>query len=114
MIDKVKKILWITDAQYDDYLNTIIPMLKEFAIKYCNNSFLVENPDYDEDDPESEEYIEEIPEPVILFIAKAAEYNISQSGINSESLGDYSVSFETDLPPSITKLLTPYRKVSFV
>ena len=106
MIDKVKKILWIQDAQYDDYLNTIIPMLKDFAKEYCNNPFLV----YDED---TEEYVEEIPEPVILFLAKATEYNIFQSGVKSESVGDYSVSFETDYPESITKLLRPYRKVKF-
>ena len=87
--------------------------LKEWVKDYCRNNFLIENPDYDEDDPESEEYIEQIPGGVDVFLDKAEEYFGEEQGVQSESLGDYSVSFDTDIPASLLKLLQPYRKVRF-
>jgi len=75
--------------------------LTEWVKDYCNNKFLNEDEE------------EELPGGVEVFLDRAVEYFKSQSGINSESLGDYSVSFDTDIPESLLKLLRPYRKVKF-
>ena len=107
LVDRVKAILWIQDHQYDDYLNEVVPSLKEFAKEHCNNKFLVEDPE------NPDEYIEELPGPVVMFIARAVEYNINQAGLKSESLGDWSASYSQELPQSVIDLLKPYRKVRF-
>lgn len=75
--------------------------LKEWVKDYCNDDFL------DEDEAE------DLPGGVEVFLDRAASYFKSQSGKTSESLGDYSVSFDADIPRSLLKLLTPYRKVRF-
>jgi hypothetical protein len=105
MIDDIKKLLFISTNEFDEYLGVIVPILLDHAKDYCNNTFKK----YDE---VLEEYVDDIPKPVTLFIAKMAEQNLTQSGLKSESLGDYSVSFDTDNPH--LKLLLPYRKVKFI
>ena len=84
----------MTDEQLKEHL-------KEWVKDYCNNSFL------DDDD------LEDLPGGVELFIEKGVEYMSNQQGKTSESLGDYSVSFDTNMPESLLKLLRPYRKVRF-
>lgn len=88
--------------------------LKEWVKDYCNNQFLIDNPDYDPDDESSDEFIESLPGGVNIFLDRAVAYFKKQSGKKSEALGDYSVSFETDIPQSIMKLIRVYRRVRFV
>jgi len=85
--------------------------LTEWVKDYCNNDFLVKNPDYDSEDAESEEYIEELPDGVELFLNQAVDFTKNQTGKKSESLGDYSVSWETGFPPSMLMFLAPYRSM---
>jgi len=103
IIAKVKTILWIVDTEFDDYLNTVVPMMLEYAEKYCNQEWRDDN-----GNPE------DVPGPVIMFITKAAEYSILQAGVQSEKLGDYSISVTDDIPDSVLAHLKPYRKVKFV
>jgi hypothetical protein len=49
-----------------------------------------------------------------LFLEQAIPFSSTTSGKTSESLGDYSVSFNTDFTPSILRLLRPYKKVTFI
>ena len=46
-----------------------------------------------------------LPGGVRVFLTKAEEYFAAQGGISSESLGDYSISYETDIPMGMLKLL---------
>jgi len=84
IIDRVKAILWIVDATYEGYLNEVVPNLLEQAEKYCNR-------EWRNDDGEPED----VPGPVVMFIARAAEAMIAQEGMTSESLGDYSISLSS-------------------
>jgi len=103
IITKVKTISWIIDTEFDDYLNTVVPMLLEYAEKYCNQEWRDDN-----GNPE------DVPGPVIMFVAKATEYSIAQAGVKSETLGDYSISIADDIPASALAHLKQYRKVKFI
>ena len=100
-IDQVKKLLGIRNEKHDDYIEAMIPILMEYARGYCNATFFIGNE-------------EVIPGPVKLFVAKAIEFNMNPAGVSGRSMGGASYSYETDFPPSITRLLKPYRKVRFV
>lgn len=94
--DEVKKLLnWKTD-KYDDYLDTIIPILIEYAADTCNKEF----------DPQN------LPGGVKLFVAKACEYNItSKIGLEARTLGDASYNYETEVPAPLHRYLKPYREI---
>ena len=94
----------MTDQQIKDALT-------EWVKDYCQNDFKIDNPDYDEEEEGSEEYILSLPSAVNLFLNQAVDYMKNQSGIKSESLGDHSITWETDFPKSLTKLLVPYRSM---
>jgi hypothetical protein len=49
-----------------------------------------------------------------LFLEQAIPFSSSITGKTSESLGDYSVSFNTDFPASIMRFLKPYNRVKFL
>jgi len=91
----VKNILGITSDKDDSYLAEVIPLFLEFAEHKTNNSF-----------PNGEE-----PGGIKLFVAKACEFNMKESGLKSRSMGQVSYSYDTDLPESLMKLLKPYKKV---
>ncbi|SNR95525.1 hypothetical protein SAMN05446037_100269 [Anaerovirgula multivorans] len=84
----------MTDEQIKDALT-------DWVKDYCNNDFI-------------EDEVEVLPGGVLLFLNQAVEFTKKQTGITSESLGDYSVSFETDFPASMLKLLSPYKRVKFL
>lgn len=90
---------------------TDLENLTEWVKHYCNNDFLKPNPDYDEDDPNSEEFIVVLPGGVNLFLDKGINFINAQKGLQSESLGDYSVTFLTEMPSSLLSLLAPYKRV---
>ena len=95
-ITEVKVILSISTSKHDVYFATSIPLFTEYAEGYCNRTFT-----------------EPLPGGIKIFVAKACEYNMQQSGLSSRSMGSVSYSYETDFPPSLLKLLKPYRKVGF-
>jgi len=70
--------------------------LEDWIKDYCNNDFKCG-----------------LPAGVKIFLDRAFEFYTKQAGKSSESLGDYSISFETvnkSLPPSLLSLLHPYRR----
>lgn len=97
---EIKELLGLNTNKHDVYIEAMVPILAEYAKDYCNNSFFIGNE-------------EVIPGPVKLFVAKAIEYNMNPAGVSGRSMGGASYSYETDFPPSITRLLKPYRKVRF-
>ena len=96
-VEQVKNLLGITSQKHDTYIEEMIPILIDYAKDYCRNQFK-----------------EGIPRPITLFVAKAIEYNMTPAGVSGRSMGGASYSYETDFPPSVTRLLKPYRKVRFV
>ncbi len=73
--------------------------LKGWVKDYCNNQFL------DEDGHE------DLPGGVVLFLEQGVTFMQNQTGVQSESLGDHSITWTTDFPGSLMKQLTPYRRV---
>ena len=89
--------------------------LTDWVKDWCNNQFLILNPDYDAEDEQSEEYIETLPGGVLLFLENAVGVFKTDTGIKSESLGDYSVSFKDDVLLELAnQYLKPYKKVKFL
>lgn len=69
---------------------------------YCNNTFV------------NDDGVEVIPGGVEVFLTQASIFIEKQTGKTSESLGDYSVAWSTDYPQSMMRLLSPYRRATFV
>ncbi|CDQ22574.1 phage head-tail connector protein [Halobacillus karajensis] len=101
LVEKVKLRLGITDTKHDEFLQEVAPDQLDYAKAYTNNPFT------------NDEGVEVIPGPVILFVAKACEFNMGQTGLRSRSMGEVSYSYEIDLPKGIIKLLKPYKRVKF-
>lgn len=74
--------------------NEIRELLIEWANQYCG-----------------QEFKEPLPSGFKLFIEKGVEYIETISGAQSESLGDYHITFTTDFPPAILRLLNPYKRL---
>ena len=92
-VTEVQKI--IGDQYPTESIETLIPILTEFAEARCGTQF--DNP---------------LPGGVKLFIAKSCEYILTTNiGLEARTLGDASFNFETDVPKSLHRYLKPYRKV---
>lgn len=100
-MQSVKTLLGITTDKHDGYLAEMIPILTDYAKEYCNNSF------------SNSLNEEQLPGSVMLFVAKAAQFNMNPAGITSRSMGGASYSYDTDFPEAIMKMLRPYKKVRF-
>ena len=68
--------------------------LEGWVKDYCNDTF---------DDG--------LPSGVVIFIDQAMTYLKNKSGVQSEHLGDYSITLSLDFPESLKKLLVPYRRL---
>ena len=83
-------MIFLTEQEIKD-------LLEEWVKDYCRNDFSTG-----------------LPAGVKLFLEKGFDYLIKNSGKNSESLGDYSVSFQNitnQLPASVISFLHPYRRM---
>jgi hypothetical protein len=100
VINEIKSLLDTEIVlKHEQYINTSIPLLIEFAQEDCNNSF-------------TDEYgVLSLKGGLKLFIAKCIEYNLNKAGVSSRNFGEVSYSYDTSFPPSILKFLEPYRRV---
>jgi len=76
----------MTDEQITEYLT-------EWVKSYCHNDF-----------------VDGLPGGVLLFLDQALNFQKGSSTVESEKLGDYSVTFRDDYPITMMKLLKPYKK----
>ena len=95
-IAQVKALLGLTTSKHDQFIEEMTPILIEYTQEYCNNQFK-----------------DQLPGPVKLFIARAIQFNMNPAGVSSRSMGGASYSYETSYPDSLTSMLKPYRKVRF-
>jgi Phage gp6-like head-tail connector protein len=99
--EEVKRLLGITTDKQDVFITEMLLLLTEFVKDYTNNKF--------ETDGE-----EVLPGGVKLFIARAIQYNMNPTGVTGRSMGGASYSYDTDYPPSLMRLLRPYKRVRFI
>ena len=97
LMDEVAMIGEIDLNKHSEYVNTMIPLLLEFAEDKCNNTF-------DEFKP---------PAGVKIFIAKSISHKLKDKGLKARSMGSVSYTYDTELPDKIVKSLSPYKRVSF-
>lgn len=98
-IQEVKDRLNITTTKYDAFLTANVPDLVQYAKDYCKQDFT--------DDTGAEA----LPGPVKNFVARAAQYLLSPTGISSESAPGTNRQYNQDFPKSIMRYLKQYRKV---
>lgn len=97
--DEVRAILGWADGEHDAYLTAVVPLLIEWAEAYTRQTWTADGA--------------ELPGGVKLFVAQAAAFGRRSPGVESERLGDYAVTFTTDLPASVVGHLRPYRRITF-
>lgn len=104
-VNEVKALLMMdpADTSKDAYFEAVIPALEDYVKAECNHDFT---------DEETGEV--KYPGGVRLAIAKMAEYNSRQAGIQSRRLARRAETYTAEYPRSITKLLDPYRRVYFI
>lgn len=95
----VKNILGYTTSKHDAYIETMINLLIEYIQDECNNTFKNENGEL------------AIRGGAKIAIAKMIEFNMNKAGISARTFGEVSYSYNTDFPPSILRLLEPYRRI---
>lgn len=101
-IEEVKSILGYKNNKHDEYLGIMFPILLEHATAYCNNNFV-----------SNQTGNVEVPGGVRLWIAKACEHNMQQTGLKSRSMGSVSYSYELEFPSSLMSYLRPYKRLRF-
>lgn len=87
-----KALLNITDSTRDAQIEALLPVILAEINAYCNQSY------------------EAVPTALYATAAKMMEYQLHPS-VKSESLGDYSVSYESNYPQSVYEMLNKFRKV---
>lgn len=107
-LTEVKALLNETTTTYDDFYETLIPELEQYAREYTNDENLMFNS-----------------ASVKFFVAKGCKYMASAAatalgtGIESEKLGDYSITYASAaaqgnnwaaFPADVLAYLEPYRR----
>ena len=101
-LTEVKALLNETTTTYDDFYETLIPELEQYAREYTNDENLMFNS-----------------ASVKFFVAKACQWlgkNVS-AAVKEETLGDYSITYaisevaQGTLPADVLAYLTPHRRV---
>ena len=99
-VEEVKSILQISGSSSDAFINTMIPVVQDFTLKYCNLSYAV-----------ASTY------PALkLPISQMINYQLGKpSNIQAEKVGNYSVTYgSTTYPNHIMNELRPFRCATFV
>lgn len=101
-----KTLLNITDTSKDERIDLLIPIIENYIIKYCNNEF-------------SDSGVQVFPIGIRTAVISMLAFHLDQSkvsGVQSESIGDYSVTFGSggDYPAHILKGLKTYCRASYV
>lgn len=105
-LEEAKLLIGTTSTSKDNYYLSMLPIVEDYIENYCNDNFLVQT------SWGSTSYAKDYPEGIKLYIAKKLTSYEQESGIMSESIGDYSVTFGSEDP--LNNYLKPYRKVGFV
>lgn len=100
-VEKVKTILQISDTSKDFLISEMIPLIEDLIQNLQGYNFKT-----------TEDGSTIYPIGYELIAIRMINYNFNQSGVESERLGDYSVSFTTDYPAEILRGIK--KKVKFV
>lgn len=94
-----KAILQISGSTYDNFINTMIPVVEDFILNYCAIS---------EDSASVQPGLK-------LPAANLINYQLQKpSNVSSETIGNYSVSYTNSYPKDLLSSLKPYRRVKFI
>ena len=98
-LTEVKALNQISGSTYDTTITVLIPLISDFIVTYCR---MTEN---------------EIERNSGLRIAAAQmiKHQLTKpSSVTAESIGDYSVSYNSDYPDYIMRILDTYKQTNYV
>lgn len=94
-----KAILQISGSNYDTFINVMIPITEDYILKYTNLT---------------EDSASKLPG-LKLAAAQFVNYQLSNpSNISSETIGNYSVTYQPSYPEYLVQTLKTYRQVKFI
>ncbi|MGE7092533.1 phage head-tail connector protein [Lysinibacillus sp. NPDC048646] len=96
-IEQLKLLNGVNGAKHDEFYRAMAPILYDVAKVHCNGKW----------------ELEKVPSGVMLFIAKAIQFNMTPTGLQGRSMGTVSYSYDTEFPKAIWTYLRPYKKVKF-
>lgn len=104
-LEEVKAILNITSTSSDTLIKSLLQATDEYIKTQINNTYL---------DSSGNELT--VPKGLKIVFAKFIDYFMKQynSTAQSESIGDYSISYTSNIPNYLNELLVPYRRVRFI
>lgn len=88
-LHQVKSILQIKDNTQDDYINAILPLVESFVLQHCRRN--------------------DIPPSLQLAVAKIIDFERTSSGLNSKSIGDIRLAYNTEYPENIKTILNDHK-----
>ena len=98
-VSTIREALQINDNSKDTAIGLYIPAVADFVKSHCKNDF------------------ETVPQGLLLAFSLMIAHLLNKrfmQGVNSESLGDHSISTGLEFPPALLKMLAPYRKIKLV
>lgn len=85
------------DSNFDEYIDTMLPLVIEFVQDYCGQSFQDSKGEYT------------FRGGLKIAIAKMIEFHMNKSGVASEGLSRQSTTYNTEYPPYIMDVLDQYK-----
>lgn len=88
------------NAKRTTHYTELAPVLYDLACSWCNRNFDMESTDNRQEQSA-----------VKLFIAKAAQFYETKTGLLGRSMGTVAYSYAGDIPDTVYKPLKPFRKL---
>lgn len=108
----VKVILQIEESDYDEYIETMLPLTIDMVEDYCNDAFALRTDVGLLAKVDNAYVIRE--GGLIIPIAKIIQFYMHESGVTQESISRVMYSYSNELPKSVTQALNSYRRVKWV
>jgi hypothetical protein len=99
-LTEVKALNQISGSTYDTTITALIPLVSDFIVTYCRMT---------ENDIEKNSGLR-------IAAAQMIKHQLSKpaSAVSAESIGDYSVSYTSDYPDYIMRILDTYKQTNYV
>jgi len=119
-VNEVKIILGISGSTYDTQIQTLLPIVTNHIVNYCNNDFHLSEVGVDSYGNTAYSASAEVvyPDGLKLVCASMIEYQLykaKNANVSSETIGAYSVTYNSNnqYPDDILESLKPYKYVKF-
>lgn len=104
----VKVLLNIQSTQFDDYIETMLPITIALTEKHCNNELAIRNTNGAFLKTNEGYMLNDMGLKILL--AKIIEFYLTKTSVTYEAVGRITQTYATELPKAILDGLKPYSK----